>query len=86
LQALAQSLALRGRDFLRHTQMLILRQKHQLAAGDADLRRQARALGADRVFEHLHQQRLALEQLALDGQGAAGLGGRCGLLCGLWCA
>jgi len=66
--------------------MLILRQKHQLAAGDADLRRQARALGADRVFEHLHQQRLALEQLALDGQGAAGLGGRCGLLCGLWCA
>ena len=45
--------------------MVVLGQKHQHAPGDADLRRQARALGAHRVFDHLHHQGLALKHLAL---------------------
>ena len=43
--------------------MVVLRQKHQQAPCNADLRRQPRALGAERVFEHLHHQGLAFKQL-----------------------
>src|SRR3546814_15637840 len=35
----------------------------------ADLGRQARTLGSQRVFDDLHHQRLALEQQLLDGGG-----------------
>jgi len=41
--------------------------KDQHAPGDADLRRQPRALGADGVLDDLHRQRLAFEDQALDG-------------------
>ena len=47
--------------------MLVLRQKHQQAPGNADLRRQACALGANRVFDDLHQQGLTFEHLFFDG-------------------
>jgi hypothetical protein len=45
---------------------VVLRQEHQHAPGDRHLRRQPRALGADRVLDHLHHQRLALEHLPFD--------------------
>ena len=53
-------------DALRHADVRILRQVHQQAPGDADLSGQTRALGAERVLDHLHQQRLAFEQHFLD--------------------
>ncbi len=53
-------------DLLRNPDMRFLRQVDQRAAGNADLRRQARALGADRILDHLHHQRLALVQHLLD--------------------
>ena len=46
--------------------MLFLRQVDQHAAGDRNLRRQPRALGADRVLDDLHDDALALAQDALD--------------------
>ena len=64
--AFAQVFALFQRYFLRYANVVILRQKHQQAPGHADLRGQARALGAHRVFNHLHHQRLAFKNLALD--------------------
>ena len=67
-QPLAQGLALGVRDFLRHADVLVLGQEHQQAPSDADLRREPRALAADRVLEHLYHQRLTLEDLPLDGQ------------------
>ena len=66
LQARAQFVALVLRDFLRHPDVIILRQKDQHASGDADLGREPRALAADRVLDHLHHQCLALEHLFLD--------------------
>ena len=48
--------------------MRILRQIDQHAASDADLRRQARTLAADRILDDLHQQRLAFVNQALDRQ------------------
>jgi hypothetical protein len=67
LQAQAQLLAQLGRaDLLRDAEVVVLRQEHQHAPGDADLGGQPRALGADRVLDHLHHQGLALEHLALD--------------------
>jgi hypothetical protein len=62
----AQRLALVRRNLLRHADVVVLRQEHQQPSGNADLRRQARALGADRVLDDLHQQRLAFEHLLLD--------------------
>ena len=64
--AFAQVFALFQRYFLRYANVVILRQKHQQAPGHADLRGQARALGAHRVFDHLHHQRLAFKDLAFD--------------------
>ena len=47
--------------------MVVLRQEHQQAPRDADLRGKPRAFGADRVLDHLHHQGLALEDLLFDG-------------------
>ncbi len=41
---------------LRNADMLFLGQIHQHATGNRNLRRQTRALGANRVLDHLHQQ------------------------------
>ncbi len=74
LHALALAL-----DALRNADVRILRQVDQQAPGDADLRRQPRALGAQRILDHLHQQRLALEQQLLDRRRVAralGVGAR----------
>ena len=38
LQPLAQRISLISRDFLRHTNVVILGQEHQVSPGDADLR------------------------------------------------
>ena len=62
-QALALGLVL---DPLRDADVRVLRQVHEQAPGKAHLRRQPRALGADRVLDHLHEQRLALVQDLLD--------------------
>ena len=43
--------------------MIVLWQKHQQAPGKADLGRQACALGANRVLDDLHHQRLSLKYL-----------------------
>ena len=67
LQTSAQCIALVLRNFLRDTNMVVLRQKHQQAPCDADLGGQARAFGADGVFDDLHHDGLALEDLLLDG-------------------
>jgi hypothetical protein len=53
-------------DLLRDANVRVLRQIHQRAAGDADLRGKTRALGADWVLDDLHHQRLAFEQRLLD--------------------
>ena len=66
LDALAQLFALAGGNFLRHADVLVLRQEHQQPPGNADLRRQPGALGAHRILEHLHHQRLALEELLFN--------------------
>ncbi|OQC01913.1 MAG: hypothetical protein BWX79_02862 [Alphaproteobacteria bacterium ADurb.Bin100] len=70
LQARTQRLPLRGRDLLRDADVVVLRQEHQQAPGDADLGGQPGALGADRVLDHLHQQDLTFEHLPFDRQGA----------------
>ena len=67
LQLVAQQLAPAFvLDALRDADVRVLRQVHQHPAGDADLGRQARALGADRVLDHLHQQRLAFGEDFFD--------------------
>src|SRR5215831_20535368 len=53
-------------DALRDADVRVLRQVDDQAPRDRDLGRQARALGADRVLDDLHQQRLALGENALD--------------------
>jgi len=60
---LALGLAL---DLLRDADVRLLRQVDERAARDAHLRRQARALRADRVLDHLHHQRLTFEHDLLD--------------------
>ena len=42
------------------------RHEHEVAAGQRDVRRHARALGADRLLRDLHEQLLALRQPLLD--------------------
>jgi hypothetical protein len=67
LQPLAQRLAAAFvLDALRDADVRVLRQVHQQAPGDRDLRRQARALGPDRVLHHLDEDRFALGQDLLD--------------------
>ena len=62
-QQLALGLVL---DALRDADVRVLRQVDEQAPGEADLRRQARALRADRILDDLHEQALALVQDALD--------------------
>ena len=52
-----------------HADHLGLRQQHQVARGDADLRGQPRALAADRVFDHLHDDVLPVAQQVHDRRG-----------------
>ena len=67
LQLHAQQLALGlVLDALRDPDVRVLRQVDEQAAGEADLRRQARALRADRILDHLHEQALPFVQDALD--------------------
>ena len=67
LELLAQDLALDlVLDPLRDADVRILRQVDEQPPGEAHLRREARALGADRILDHLDQQRLALVQDPLD--------------------
>ena len=67
LQSVAQVFALGlVLDALRDADMRILRQIDEQPPGKTDLRGEPRSLGADRVLDHLHQQRLALVQDALD--------------------
>jgi hypothetical protein len=67
LQLAAQAFALRlVLDPLRDADVRILRQVDEKPAREADLRGKARALGADRILDHLHEQRLALVQDFLD--------------------
>ncbi len=54
-------------DPLRNADVRILRQVDEQPAREAHLRGQPRALGADRVLDHLHEQRLTLVQDLLDG-------------------
>src|SRR5471030_1827910 len=53
-------------DLLRDADVRVLRQVDQHAAGDGDLRRQPRALGADGVLDDLHRQHLAVEEDFFD--------------------
>ena len=71
-EALAQGFALRGWNFLRHTDVVVLRQEHQQAPRNADLRREAGTLGADGILENLHHQRLAFKDLPFDRQNGIG--------------
>ena len=54
--------------------MLILREKHQQTACNADLRGQTRTLGANRVFDDLHHQRLAFKNLFFNRQDRSRIG------------
>ena len=56
-------------DPLGDPDVRFLRQVDQQPSGDADLGRQPRALGADRVLQYLYQQVLTLDQDLLDGLG-----------------
>src|SRR5262249_27911722 len=53
-------------DALRDPDVGFLGQVYQEPAGDADLRRQSRALAADRVLDDLHHQILAFREQAFD--------------------
>jgi hypothetical protein len=67
VQAVAQQFAVRFLfDLLRNADVAVLRQVDQHAAGDRNLGRQARALGADRVLDDLHGQHLAVVQQFFD--------------------
>src|SRR5262245_51905753 len=62
-QKLAAALVL---DALRDADVRVLRQVHEQAPGDRDLRREAGARGPDRVLDHLHHDRLSLGEDLLD--------------------
>ena len=67
LQLVAEAFALRFvLDALRDADVRILRQIHEQSSGQAHLGRQPGAFGADRILDHLHQQRLAFVQDAFD--------------------
>ena len=66
LHPATQGFALLQRYFLRHADMVILRQKHQHAPRDADLRGQACAFGTNRIFDNLHRQHLPLKHLLFN--------------------
>jgi hypothetical protein len=58
-QALARRLIA---DLLRDADVLAVRQEYKIACRQRDLHGQARALGADRVFEYLHDNLLPVLQ------------------------
>ena len=66
LHAQAQGITLIGRDFLRHADVIVLRQKHQVPPGDADLGGQAGPLGAHRVLDDLHHDGPTFEDLLFN--------------------
>jgi hypothetical protein len=67
LQLAAQDLPLGlVADPLRDADVRVLRQIDEQPPGEAHLRRQARAFGADRILDHLDQERLALVQDFFD--------------------
>ena len=63
MHAFAQVVALLRRNFLRHTDVIVLRQKHQQSPRNADLRGESGTLGANGVLEDLHHQGLPFKQL-----------------------
>ena len=72
LQLLAQVLALfLVLDALGDADMRFLRQINEEAPGDADLRGQPGAFGADRIFHDLHDEILPFREQSLDGRGGA---------------
>ena len=71
-QSLAQNLTLIEGYFLRNTDVIVLRQKHQQASCDADLGRQASAFGAHGVFHDLHQHGLTFKHLLFNGHNRLG--------------
>ena len=67
-QPLAQRVAFRlVADALGNADVRFVRQVDQHPPGDADVGGQPRALGPQRILDHLDQQGLALEQQLLDG-------------------
>ena len=54
--------------------MLILREKHQQPACNADLRGQPRTLGANRILDDLHHQRLTFKYLFFNRQDRSRIG------------
>ncbi len=62
-QELAAALVL---DALRDADVRVLRQVHEEPPGDRDLRGEPGALGADRVLDHLHHERLPFGEDLLD--------------------
>ena len=84
LQTSSQVVALFRRDFLRHANVVVLRQKHQVPTRNRNLRGQTRTLGANGILDHLHHQRLALKNLSLNWhQGLVAAGRLGGLAFGL---
>ena len=68
---LAQPLALLVGQLARHADALAVGRVHQVPPGDRDLHRQARALRADRVLGHLHDDLLPRLQQVGDARAAA---------------
>ena len=66
LQALPEGIALFGRNFLGHADVVVLRQKNKVPASDANLGRQPSTLGSDGVLDDLHHQGLTFKHLLLD--------------------
>ena len=67
VQLLAQMFALfLTFDLLRNADMGFLREIHQIASGEADLRGEPRTLGPDRILDDLHHQGLAFVQDLFD--------------------
>src|SRR5262249_4208241 len=62
-------------DFARDADTIESRHQHQVAAGNADIRAQGRALGADSFLDHLDEHFLAAAKDVLDERfRAAGAG------------
>src|SRR4029078_1206469 len=58
-------------DLLRHAHLPHARHHHEDPAGDAEVRRERRALGADAFFNNLDDDLVAAAQAALDGRAVA---------------
>ena len=70
-----QAVAFLGRlDLARHARVLAGRHQDQVAPGERDVRRDARALEAARLLDDLHQNVVALADLLVDRPAAAAAG------------